>query len=88
MNSHSLLWIWEFSKKVVLICFLLYIVVQLYAMIVMVKHCDFTYLGDLITQAGSIVENGIFGYLIKSGIENIIKIICSNSTDNADESVG
>ena len=42
-SSSSLLWVWEFSKKAVLICFLFYIVTQVYAMVVMVRFMDFSY---------------------------------------------
>ena len=41
-SSSSLLWVWEFSKKAVLICFLFYIVTQIYAMVVMVQFMDFS----------------------------------------------
>lgn len=72
--SHSLFWVWEFSKKAVLICFLFYIVVQVYAMTVMVVYLDFTYLGELVSQTGSILRDCVFAYLIKAGLENIGKI--------------
>lgn len=85
-NSHSLFWVWEFSKKAVLICFVFYIIVQVYSMVVMVKYYDFTNLGILIEQTGQIVQNCVFGYLIKSGIENIGKIVKTNPDD--DEPVG
>lgn len=87
-NSHSLLWVWEFSKKAVLICFIFYVIVQIYAMAVMVKYCDFTHLGDLITKTGEIVENCVFAYLIKSGIENLPKIIFGHKNDDSDDTVG
>lgn len=84
-NSHSLFWVWEFSKKAILICFIFYIIVQIYAMVVMIWSGDFSYLGDLINKTGDIVENGIFAYLIKSGIENIPKIWLGSKKNTADE---
>lgn len=74
-NSHSLLWIWEFSKKAVLICLMFYVIVQIYAMVVMVRYNDFSYLGDLINKTGEILENCVFAYFVKSGIENFGKIV-------------
>lgn len=74
-NSHSLLWIWEFSKKAVLICLMFYVIVQIYAMVVMVRYSDFSYLGDLINKTGEILENCVFAYFVKSGIENFGKIV-------------
>lgn len=94
-NSHSLLWVWEFSKKAVLICFIFYVIVQVYAMVVMVKFYDFTYLGNLIDRTGEITQNCVFAYLIKAGLENIGKIWFSHrkgdnnaQDDNADGPVG
>ena len=88
INSHSLLWVWEFSKKAVLICFAFYVVVQVYAMVVMVVQRDFTYLGDLINKAGDILERCVFMYLIKAAFESVGKIFCSRQTDDFDEPVG
>lgn len=87
-NSHSLLWVWEFSKKAVLICFIFYVIVQVYAMCVMVIFSDFSYLGDLINKTGEIVENCVFAYLVKSGIENIPKIWLGSRANEEDETVG
>lgn len=81
-NSHSLLWVWEFSKKAVLICFAFYMIVQVYSMIVMIVTQDFTHLGELINQTGQIVQNCVFGYLIKAGLENVGKIFRSESNDD------
>lgn len=88
INSHSLLWVWEFSKKAVLICFAFYVVVQVYAMVVMVAQRDFTYLGDLINKAGDILERCVFMYLMKAAFENVGKIFCSRQIDDPDEPVG
>lgn len=85
-NSSSLLWVWEFSKKAVLICFVFYMIVQIYSMVVMFVTRDFTNLGELINKTGEIVENCVFGYLIKAGIENFGKIFFSKSND--DETIG
>lgn len=85
-NSHSLLWVWEFSKKAVLICFMFYIVVLIYSMVVMVKFNDFSYLGELINRTSDITQNCVFAYLIKAGLENVGKIWFRNQID--DETAG
>lgn len=94
-NSHSLLWVWEFSKKAVLICFIFYVVVQVYSMVVMVRFLDFTYLGELIGRTAELTERCVFAYLIKAGLENVGKIWFQNkqggdtrNDDNADGPVG
>lgn len=84
-NSHSLLWIWEFSKKAVLICLMFYVIVQIYAMVVMVRYSDFSYLGDLINKTGEILENCVFAYFVKSGIENFGKIVFVGPKSNQED---
>lgn len=69
------LWVWEFSKKAVLICFISWVIVQLYSMTVMFISSDFTNLGELIDTSSRILETCVFGYLIKAGAENVVKIL-------------
>lgn len=83
-NSHSLLWVWEFSKKAVMICFFFYMIVQLYSMSVMVIFQDFTYLGELITTTGNLVESCVFMYLVKAGLENGVKIWQQHKADQSE----
>lgn len=87
-KSHSLVWVWEFSKKAVLICFTFYMIVQVYSMFVMVKYCDFSNLGNLIDQTGSILQNCVFAYLIKAGVENVGKIWFNKESASRDEAEG
>ena len=84
-NSNSLLWVWEFSKKAVLICFIFYIIVQIYAMAIMIKYSDFSYMGELIDQTGQILQNCVFAYLMKAGLENIGKIWFHKNKDTDED---
>lgn len=77
-DPSSLLWVWEFSKKAVLICFSFYVVIQVYSMVVMWKFLDFSQLGTLIDSSKELTRDCVFGYLIKAGLENIGKIWFSN----------
>lgn len=52
-------------------------------MIVMIVYQDFTHLGELINQTGEIVQNCVFGYLLKAGIENVGKIVFGSDEDEA-----
>lgn len=76
-TQNALSWVWEFSKKLVLICSVLYIVMFVYACIVMWRFFDFTYLGTFIEQSSDILRTCVFGYFIKAGLENVFKIACS-----------
>ncbi len=67
-------WLWEFSKKLVLICSLLYIFGFFYACVAMWKYNDFNCLGIFIEQSSDILKTCVFGYFVKAGVENAIKI--------------
>ena len=89
MSSKSILWVWEFSKKILLICLTFYVIVQIYAMVVMVYTQDFSYLENLIDRSAEIMVNGIFAYMIKSGVEIVIKVWAkTKELPPDDESVG
>ena len=75
--NDALVWVWEFSKKLVLICSALYVFSFFYSCVVMWKFFDFTYLGTFIEQASDILRTCVFGYFVKAGVENVFKIICS-----------
>jgi hypothetical protein len=76
-NKNTLSWVWEFSKKLVLICSVLYVVMFIYAALAMWYFFDFTYLGTFIEQSSDILKTCVFGYFIKAGLENVFKIACS-----------
>lgn len=67
-------WLWEFSKKLVVTCSLLYIISFFYACAAMWYFQDFSYLGTYIEQASDILRTCVFGYFVKAGIENVFKI--------------
>lgn len=67
-------WLWEFSKRVVLICMALFILGDVYAMTVMVLSGNYDSLGSFIESNTSILRDCVFAYMIKSGLENIFKI--------------
>lgn len=81
-NSHSLLWVWEFSKKAVIACFIFYIIVQIYSMIVMIVFNDITHLGEISGQITELTKDCVFGYFIKAGVENVFKIWFGVSSDD------
>lgn len=84
MKSSSLLWLWEFSKKAVRICMTIYVLVIAYAMTAMWTRNDFAYLGTLIEQTSDILKVCVFGYLIKAGAENVVRIRTSPQVPEED----
>jgi len=84
-NQNTLSWVWEFSKKLVLICSALYVVMFGYACIAMWRFFDFTYLGTFIEQSSDILKTCVFGYFIKAGLENVLKITCSKLSEKTEQ---
>lgn len=80
-------WLWEFSKKLVLICSVLYVFGFFYACVVMWKYNDYNCLGTFIEQSSDILRTCVFGYFAKAGVENVIKIR-RTKPDNEENIVG
>lgn len=72
-------WIWEFSKRVVVVMAALYFISFIYAMVTccwaVSLAADTTALSTLITETNETFRVVIGGYLIKAGVENATKII-------------
>lgn len=66
-------WLWEFSKRLVVMCVVLYAIVQLYSMVVMVVSSDFSALTILVEQITDVLKTCVFGYFVKAGAENVIR---------------
>lgn len=85
-------WLWEFSKKVMVVCFLIYIVYFVFTCIIMWRLKNVDALSTFIEQTTSMLKFAVVGYLGKSGVENIFKIrgssndgeISDASTDGED----
>ena len=67
-------WLWEFSKRIVVACAVLYFVGIIFAMVVMLLLQDLSGIDALIENLTTVMESCVFGYFIKAGIENVFKI--------------
>lgn len=67
-------WLWEFSKKVVFACAVLYFIGNIVAMVAMFLLNDLSALGTLLDNLTNVMQSCVFGYFIKAGVENAIKI--------------
>ncbi|WP_026499355.1 hypothetical protein [Butyrivibrio sp. WCD2001] len=67
-------WLWEFSKRVVLICTALFVIGDVYSMGVMLLYENFDSLPTFIDCNTQILRDCVFAYMVKSGLENIFKI--------------
>lgn len=69
------LWALTFTKKLVTIIVIFFIVATLYTGMAMWRSCDFTNLGTIYTDICELVKSVAFAYMMKSGFENVPKII-------------
>lgn len=72
--KNPILWLWEFSKKVVLILLLIYITLCGYTCTAMIISGNYDALPTLVTECNETFRVCIGGYLLKAGVENAIKI--------------
>ena len=78
----ALAWIWEFTKKVICIVTVLYVISFAYTLFTIMHYIDMTAqyatsLDTLITESNETFRYIVGGYLIKAGVENACKIITS-----------
>lgn len=67
-------WLWEFSKKIVVILSIYYFAQSLYVAVMIKVIPDSTVLITLISEVNETFRVCVGGYLIKAGIENVTKI--------------
>lgn len=90
-NPTMLNWLWEFSKKIVVGLFVIYILTYIFSWILIllsgIYGWNVTFLDTLIIETNSTFKIVIGGYLIKSMAENVIKIKNTTSTTSSDDEV-
>lgn len=90
-NLTMLNWLWEFSKKIVVGLFVIYVLTYLFSWTLILLSgmysWNITFLDTLISETNSTFKVVIGGYLIKSMAENVIKIKNTTSTTSSDDEV-
>ena len=79
-------WLWEFSKRVVVITAVLYFISCAYALIVCAIWQDTATIGTLISEANETFRVVVGGYMIKAGVENALKIAGHKRKGDKEES--
>ena len=77
-------WLWEFSKRLVIICSALYVFGFFYACIIMWFYRDFTYLGTFIEPFLTMllvvsIFSGLFTEAVKKALNSVDTVIVSNN---------
>ena len=90
-NPTMLNWLWEFSKKIVVGLFVIYLLTYLFTWTLILLSgmygWNITFLDTLISETNSTFKIVIGGYLIKSMAENVIKIKNTISTTSSSDEV-
>lgn len=87
-NKSRTAWVWEFSKRLVLLLALAYFIVVFYAAAIMAKTGNLDALGELIQDNADVLKVCVFGYFIKAGVENAFKIglkKCNEDYENKEQ---
>lgn len=73
-------WIQEFSKKIVVIAFMIYILMDLVSLAMVIiayrNSGDLMFIDTIITEANQTFRDVIGGYILKAATENISKGLC------------
>lgn len=86
-KSSVLNWLWEFSKKIVVVLSLYYFLQSIYVAIMVNVTPDSTVLATLITENNETFRVCIGGYLLKAGLENTVKICTAQYSKKHDISI-
>lgn len=77
-HKSTFMWITEFSKKVITVIFIAYILMTIFMAVMIYLSMKFTGmivgLDTIITEMNTTFRDIVGGYLIKAGVENAVKI--------------
>jgi len=81
------LWLWEFSKRLVVACSIFYFIGITFACVVMTISDNYEALPTLIDDLHDMLKACVFGYFVKAGIENVFKIKVNPQVDEPEEDI-
>ena len=67
-------WLWEFSKRIVVLVAIAFFIVLIYSMIFMFFNPDSTAIISIFSDMSAIFKVTVISYAVKAGFENVIKI--------------
>lgn len=67
-------WLWEFSKKIVVLVAIAFFIVLGYTLVFLIINPDSTAIQFLLDNVSDIFKVTVVSYAIKAGFENVIKI--------------
>lgn len=67
-------WLWEFSKKIVWIVTVMFVVIFTFSCVLMIFYPDSTAIQFVIENISKVFEVTVVSYAVKAGFENVFKI--------------
>ena len=74
-------WLWEFSKRIVVLVAVAFFIVLIYTMVFLVLNPDSTAIQFLLDNVSGIFKATVISYAVKAGFENVFKIKQSTEED-------
>lgn len=72
-------WLWEFTKKIVWIVTVLFVVTYIFSEILLIFHPDSIAISAVIENVSDVFKVTVVSYAVKAGLENIFKIRRNNN---------
>lgn len=74
-------WLWEFSKRIVVLVAIAFFIVLIYTMVFLLLNPDSTAIQFLLDNVSGIFKATVISYAVKAGFENVFKIKQSTEED-------
>ena len=67
-------WLWEFSKRLVVAVTIIYVIAIIYSEVFMFFFPDSTAINGFVTDISDVFKYTVISYAVKAGFENVTKI--------------
>lgn len=74
-------WLWEFSKKIVVIVTFIYVAVTAFSCVCLWFNPDSTAVPTIIESLSDVFKITVVSYAVKAGFENVVKIKKQENND-------
>lgn len=81
-------WLWEFSKKIVWIVTIMFVVIFTFSCVLMIFYPDSLALQFVIENISDVFKVTVVSYAVKAGFENVFKIRKGNTDGMGCEQLG
>lgn len=79
------MWLWEFSKRVVVAVTVIYVIAIIYSEVFMFFYPDSSSLNGFVSDVSDVFKYTVIAYAVKAGFENVTKIRRNPREENENE---